>query len=207
MNNKKGKFIVFEGIDGSGKSTQIKMLAQKMKENNIKCTETCEPTDSLTGSLIHDILVGKTKADSRVIALLFAADRANHIFNETNGISEMINNGITVICDRYCFSSYAYHGVDLDMDWVINTNSVNSSALRADATIFMDISAKAAMERITSGRDHTELYEKEERLNAVRQKYFEAFDKLKNEEKIFTIDASKSIDDIANEVWQIVSNL
>ena len=63
------------------------------------------------------------------------------------------------------------------------------------------------MERITSGRDHIELYEKEERLNAVREKYFEAFEKLKNDEKVYIVDASKSAEDISEEIWNIVSGI
>ena len=204
MNNKKGKFIVFEGIDGSGKSTQIRLLAERLNKNGTKCIETREPTDSPVGSLIHQIMTGRMSADNRVIACLFAADRVDHLLNETDGILEKINSGITVISDRYYFSSYAYHGVDLDMDWVINTNSVSSDILRPDATIFMDISAKTAMERITSGRDHIELYEKEERLNAVREKYFEAFEKLKNDEKVYIVDASKSAEDISEEIWNVL---
>ncbi len=207
MNNKKGKFIVFEGIDGSGKSTQIRLLAERLNKNGTKCIETREPTDSPVGSLIHQIMTGRMSADNRVIACLFAADRVDHLLNETDGILEKINSGITVISDRYYFSSYAYHGVDMDMDWVINTNSVSSDILRPDATIFMDISAKTAMERITSGRDHIELYEKEERLNAVREKYFEAFEKLKNDEKVYIVDASKSAEDISEEIWNIVSGI
>ena len=207
MNNKKGKFIVFEGIDGSGKSTQIRLLAERLNKNGTKCIETREPTDSPVGSLIHQIMTGRRSADNRVIACLFAADRVDHLLNETDGILEKINSGITVISDRYYFSSYAYHGVDMDMDWVINTNSVSSDILRPDATIFMDISAKTAMERITSGRDHIELYEKEERLNAVREKYFEAFEKLKNDEKVSIVDASKSAEDISEEIWNIVSGI
>lgn len=207
MNNKKGKFIVFEGIDGSGKSTQIRLLAERLNKSGTKCIETREPTDSPVGSLIHQIMTGRMSADNRVIACLFAADRVDHLLNETDGILEKINSGITVISDRYYFSSYAYHGVDMDMDWVINTNSVSSDILRPDATIFMDISAKTAMERITSGRDHIELYEKEERLNAVREKYFEAFEKLKNDEKVYIVDASKSAEDISEEIWNIVSGI
>mgnify|MGYP004666494755 CR=1 FL=1 len=207
MNNKKGKFIVFEGIDGSGKSTQIRLLAERLNKNGTKCIETREPTDSPVGSLIHQIMTGRMSADNRVIACLFAADRVDHLLNETDGILEKINSGITVISDRYYFSSYAYHGVDMDMDWVINTNSVSSDILRPDATIFMDISAKTAMERITSGRDHIELYEKEERLNAVREKYFEAFEMLKNDEKVNIVDASKSAEDISEEIWNIVSGI
>lgn len=207
MNTDKGKFIVFEGIDGSGKSTQIELLSKKLSENGIKHCETREPTDLPTGSLIHKLLTGSETADGRAVACLFAADRIEHVINSKNGLLAKLNDGITVICDRYYFSSYAYHGVDADMDWVMDINSVSRDLLRPDATIFMDISAKTAMERIMCGRDHTELYEKEDRLAAVRGKYFEAFDKLKDEEKIFIVDADKSAEAIADEVWNIVSHI
>lgn len=207
MNTDKGKFIVFEGIDGSGKSTQIELLSKRLSENGVKHCETREPTDFPTGSLIHKILTGGETVDGRAVACLFAADRIEHVINPKNGLLAKLNDGITVICDRYYFSSYAYHGVDADMDWVMDINSVSRGLLRPDATIFMDISAKTAMERIMCGRDHTELYEKEDRLAAVRGKYFEAFDKLKDEEKLFIVDADKSAEAIAEEVWNIVSHI
>ena len=96
----KGKFIAFEGIDGSGKSTQIQLLNDKLKAEGIYCYTTMEPTDSPIGSLIRQILTGRIKTDNKAIAALFAADRLDHILNDDNGILTKILNGTTVITSR-----------------------------------------------------------------------------------------------------------
>ena len=140
-----GKFIAFEGIDGSGKSTQIKKIMERLSSLDVRCYETREPTDSPIGSLIHQIMTGRILADNKVIASLFIADRADHLLNATDGIRQKIDSGITVITDRYYFSSYAYHGVDLDMDWVINGNSVSADILRPTLTVFLDMPVKKAL--------------------------------------------------------------
>ena len=90
----KGKFIVFEGIDGSGKSTQINFLVNKLKEAGISYYTTAEPSDGPIGVMIRQILTGERKMDNKVIAALFAADRLDHILNEENGILNKIENGI-----------------------------------------------------------------------------------------------------------------
>ena len=103
--NQRGKFIVFEGIDGSGKSTQVRILQERLKAAGVYCDTTMEPTGSPIGSLIRQVLTGRLKMDKRVIASLFTADRLDHLLNDVNGILAEINQGITVISDRYYFSS------------------------------------------------------------------------------------------------------
>ncbi len=200
----KGKFIVFEGIDGSGKSTQIKLLAESLKERGIACHETLEPTYGLIGSVLHDILSGKIKRDPKVTAALFVADRLDHILNEEDGILKSVESGETVLCDRYYFSSYAYQSVDVPRDWVMAANQMAKDVLKPDATIFIDISADTAMERITKNRETTEIYETKERLGSVRNGYFSAFQLMQNEEQIFVVDGNRTIDEIAKEIEEIV---
>ena len=200
----RGKFIVFEGIDGSGKSTQINLLAEALKKRGFPCRTTLEPTFGMVGSVLHDILSGKISADPKVTASLFVADRLDHILNQTDGVLKSIENGETVICDRYYFSSYAYQSVDVPRDWVISANRMAAEALRPDATIFIDISAETAMDRISKNRVNTELYETKERLRAVRKGYFSAFELLKNRERVFVVDGNRSIDEIAKEIQKIV---
>lgn len=196
-----GNFIAFEGIDGSGKSTQIQKLTQRLLDLGVRCYETREPTDSPIGSLIHQIMTGRVKADNRVIAGLFIADRIDHLTNQTDGILQKIQDGVTVITDRYYFSSYAYHGVDLDMEWVIQGNSVSAEVLRPTLTIFLDVPVQKALERISRGRFHTELFEREERLIKVREKYFEAFERLQNVENFVIIDADGDAEQVSDRVW------
>ena len=134
----KGRFIVFEGIDGSGKSTQIQNISKRLKAENLKVYTTFEPTDGPVGSLIRQMLSGEIATDQRTIASLFAADRTDHLTNQKNGIKQKVDQGEIVLCDRYYFSSYAYHAQYIDMEWVIHANSLNAEILKPDLTIFID---------------------------------------------------------------------
>ena len=201
---KKGKFIVFEGIDGSGKTTQIQLLAKRMKECGETVAVTCEPSDGAIGVLLRQVLAGKVQTNDEAIAALFLADRMDHIRREEDGLLAMLEKGITVLCDRYYFSSYAYHSVTMDMDWVIAANSIAADRLRPDATFFLDISVEESYARITQNRGELELFEKKERLEVTREKYLEAFERQRTKEKIIVVDASRSQDAIAEEIWSYI---
>lgn len=200
-----GKFIAFEGIDGSGKSTQIEYLTEKLKKENIYYYTTMEPTDSPIGSLIHQIMTGRVKTDNKVIAALFVADRLDHLLNDLNGLKAKIDEGMTVISDRYYFSSYAYHSVDMPMEWVIQANDQCKQILKPTATVFIDVDPDTAIERIAKNRFHQELFEKKSRLVKVREKYFESFEKEKSEENIIIVDGNRSQEEIAKEIWNKIS--
>jgi dTMP kinase len=198
----KNLFIALEGIDGSGKSTQVRLLAEKLTAAGYKVYATFEPTNGMIGSLLRNILKGSIKADERTIAGLFLADRLDHILNEDNGLLKKLSEGYTVITDRYYFSSYAYHGTHMDMDWVIACNKMCANLLRPDVNIFIDVPPEVSMQRISAGRQTTELYETLDNLTNVRSKYMEAFDKLKVKEQIITIQGNQSIEAIAGDIWE-----
>jgi dTMP kinase len=204
---RKNLFIAFEGIDGSGKSTQVKLLANKLKEEGHKVYCTSEPTDRPIGAMIRDVFQHKMEADHRTIAGLFIADRLDHLLNKSTGILKKLNEGYTVIIDRYYFSSYAYQGVHMSLDWVIDANKQSADLLRPDLNIFIDIEPDIAIERINKGREIIELYETNENLTNVRNKFFEAFEKQKEVEKIFITDGNKSSDFIASDIWNEVSKI
>lgn len=200
----RGNFIAFEGIDGSGKSTQISLLIERLKKEGIYCYSTMEPTSSPIGSLIHQIMTGRIKTDNRVIAGLFVADRLDHLLNEVDGILSKINEGITVITDRYYFSSYAYHSVDMPMEWVIKANEQSSMILKPTITIFIDVDPDIAVGRIAKNRFHQELFEKKSRLVKVRENYLKAFELLEKEENYVIIDGNQTQEKIAEIVWEKV---
>jgi dTMP kinase len=202
---KKNLFIAFEGIDGSGKSTQVRLLTDSLKKNGHKVYSTCEPTDSPIGSVIRNIFNHKIEADHRVIAGLFVADRLDHLLNKTNGILKKLEDGYTVITDRYYFSSYAYHGVHMPLDWVIEANSLSADLLKPDLNIYIDVSPDISMKRLTDRRSSIELYETKENLKNVRDKYLEAFEQLKFKENIFITDGNRSAELIASDIWNEVS--
>jgi dTMP kinase len=203
----KNLFIALEGIDGSGKSTQVKLLTQQLEAAGHKVYATFEPTDSNIGKMIRDIFSGKVEADHRVIAGLFVADRLNHLLNKTNGILKMLEDGYTVIMDRYYFSSYAYQGVYMPVDWVIEANKLSAELLRPTINIFIDISPEESMKRISKGRTSTELYETLDNLTSVKNIYLEAFEKQKQFENICFINGERNEQEIANDIWNLVKTL
>lgn len=205
--NGKGKFIVFEGIDGSGKSTQIKMLRQKLRKKGIKTIATKEPTDGPIGAMLRQILSGRMEADYKVIAALFLADRIDHLVNKNDGIIKHIESGTTVICDRYYLSSYAYQSDVLSMEWLLNANSVCADMLKPTCHIFIDIDPEVSLERVTENRSSTEIYENIEKLRDARNKYLKCIDIIKDRETIIKVDGSKNIRNLSNEIWDKIEFL
>ncbi len=201
---KKNFFIAFEGIDGSGKSTQVKLLADKLEKAGLKVYTTCEPTDSPMGKLIRDVFNHRMEADHRTIAALFVADRLDHLLNKTNGILKMLEDGYTVITDRYYLSSYAYQSPHMDLEWVISANSLSAGLLRPDLNIYIDISPEISIERLNKGRTSIELYETLENLQNVRGKYFEIIERLKAEEEVLITDGNRTAEAIAADIWHNV---
>ena len=200
----KGNFIAFEGIDGSGKSTQIGLLAERLKKEGVCCYTTMEPTNAPVGSLVRQVMTGRIRMDNKAIAALFAADRLDHLLNEVDGIASKIEEGTTVLTDRYYFSSYAYHSVDVPMEWVIRANEQSALILRPTVNLFIDVDPDTALERIARNRFHLELFEKKSRLVEVRENYKKAFDLLAGEEKYTVIDGNQSREAIADNIWEAV---
>lgn len=176
----RGKFIVFEGTDGSGKSTQLKSLVKYLEEKGYPCYETHEPTDSPFGAVLRSCLTGRIVADEHAIAAMFAADRLDHIQNPFNGILKKLDEGINVFCDRYYLSSFAYNGGFVPLDWVIALNAPAREMLKPDLTVFLDIDPEQSMKRV-SKRGETERYENLERQKRIRQNYYDLFDRFPDE--------------------------
>lgn len=206
MNKKdnRGAFIAFEGIDGSGKSTQSALLIQKLRQEGVPCYATMEPTDAPIGSLIRQVMTGRVKTDNKAVAALFAADRLDHLLNEVDGIVSKIESGITVVTDRYYFSSYAYNSVHMPMEWVIKANEQSSAILRPSVTVYIDIDPDTALDRIAKNRFRQELFEKKSMLVKVRDNYMKAFKLLEKEEKVVIVDGNRPQEEIAEAVWNAV---
>ena len=199
---KRGAFIAFEGIDGSGKGTQIRKLKKRLEREGYPVFRTAEPNDSPTGSLIHQIMIGRVKTTNDVIAALFVADRLDHIENDVNGMLKFLNRGVNVITDRYYFSSYAYQSVDLPMDWIIRANEPCAELLRPDVTVFIDVDPEVTMARIKKNRMTRELFERADRQKETRRRYFEAFEKLKDRENVLVVSGDRAEEELAEELWE-----
>jgi dTMP kinase len=199
-------FIAFEGIDGSGKSTQVKLLADKLNANGHTVHLTAEPTKGPIGKMIREIFAGKQFADQGAIAGLFVADRLQHIHHPEEGMLQLLQQGTTVITDRYYLSSYAYHSVFVDMDWVIEANKLAAQALKADITIYIEMQPEESMQRIAANRQSTEMYETLENLTAVKNNYTKAIEKVNAVENIVTIKGNRTPEEVHEEIFSYVQN-
>ena len=202
----KGKFIVFEGTDGSGKSTQIKLLEEYLGGKGVSCVRTSEPTHSPFGALLRDCLTGRMDTDEHAIAALFAADRLDHVLNPNDGMLKAIEAGVTVLCDRYYISSLAYNGGFVSTDWVFELNRQAMKMLRPDLTIFLDIDPEEAMSRVEK-RGEPERYETLARQKLIRDKYFQIFDQLKGEENIAIVKSEGGVIETQKKVRSLVDAL
>lgn len=204
---KKGKFIALEGIDGSGKSTQVSLLCHRLKAEGHQVYPTFEPTNGPIGSLIRQMFSRRIVGDDKTIAALFVADRLDHLQNPVNGLLKKLEEGYTVITDRYYFSSYAYHGAHMPLDWVIQSNALSADLLRPDLNIYIDISPEVGLQRVHANRADIEIYETQENIKKVHTTYLKAFELLQKEERITKVDGNRPPAAIAEDIYAIVHAL
>lgn len=187
-----GKFIVFEGLDGSGTTTQANLLFKYLKKQEKKVYLTGEPTRSLIGGLIEGQLAGDWESSPECLQLLFTADRAHHLEKE---IIPLLKKGITVICTRYILSTLAYGNLDIkDEKWLME---INKKFIWPDITFLLKVSPKICIQRIKRERFHKELFEKEGKLKKVLKNYLKFAKKLKN---IYIINGEKPIKEVFEEI-------
>jgi len=201
----RGKFIVFEGIDGSGKSSHARLLKERLENQGIKVHLTAEPSDGEAGRLLRRCLTREVDLPEEAICGLFMTDRIDHIKNPADGILSHLEKGEWVISDRYYFSSFAYNSMYASMDWVISINSVARQLLKPDLTVFLDIAPELFNERIIA-RGTTERYETTELLRTVRNNYFKAFELLPDE-KVVIVDNCVGVEEAAERIFAAVRPL
>lgn len=204
-----GKFIVIEGLDGSGKSSQIELLKSELVTRGEKVHVTAEPTNFETGAYLRRILENSLEKDINLQAALFLADRIEHNTHPEHGIKKYLDDGYTVICDRYYYSSLAYQGKNpnSNYEWVLNLNLDCKMIEKPDLCIFLDVNPETCKNRIDVNRDRVELYEKSAvQMNSIRTGFIEVFDHLKNEynHNIVIIDANNNINNVSKEIVKYV---
>jgi dTMP kinase len=165
---KKGVFIVIEGLDGSGKTTQATLLAKKLSQST-KVILTAEPSRGKIGSFIRDgCLYEDKRLPTEAEALLFAADRIEHMYSE---VIPALDEGKLVICDRYIYSSLAYQGcAGLSLEWI---KTINARALQPDFSIFIDVAPERVLERLRRKKSVMETLETQQKVRQVYLKYVE----------------------------------
>ena len=190
----KGKFITFEGIDGSGKTTIAKLLYEKLGN---KAVLTAEPTKTWIGEAVNKAI--EERKDAKTIALLFIADRIEHIIK----IKKWLDEEKIVLCDRYIDSTFAYQKEHLKMEeaekWL---NEIHKPfLLKPDLTFLFVINPKRAIERIKDRK--LIMYEDVHFLERVQENYLEI---AKKEERFIIINAEKSKEEILDACWQVLKN-
>ena len=201
----KNRFIVVEGLDGSGKSTQIKMLKEYLESMGEKVFMTAEPSEGRVGKTLREMLSEDIPTDMYFQAGMFLADRIDHCTNPVNGIKKMLEEGYTVISDRYYYSTFAYQGTKSDMDYIMKINLDCPAILRPDVCIFLDLNPEICKGRIDTNRGKTEMYEKNiEVMKSIRKNFLDVLNSLKDRENIKIINAEGSIEDIQKAIREAV---
>lgn len=203
----RGKFIVLEGLDGAGKTTHLRLLAKALEDKGRRVYVTCEPTSTVTGGLIREALSGATPRCTEELAALFLADRINHNTNPINGIKQFIERGIDVISDRYYYSSFAYQGLDSDIDWLLDCNLNCPAIMKPDLCIFLDLDPKICAERISSTRLTKDIFETEETIRKIRKRFSEVFEKIADTENIAVVNAEGTCEEVAEKVLKAVNKI
>ncbi len=188
------RFIVIEGIDGAGTTTQARLLVESLSRDGQPAIQTFEPTDGPIGSLIRQMLnrrVVTPRADNRfepvdadTLTLLFSADRLDHL---RNTIEPALAAGKTVVCDRYDYSTRAYQGVNGDVAWI---GEANKKARRPDLVLYCRLPAEVALARLEN-RAEISIFEKQAFLEKVIEQYETIFN---GEPNVVVIDATQSVE-------------
>ena len=189
----RGFFICVEGLDGCGKTTQTKLLVRRLKEKGYNVVYTAEPSGGEIGKFIKRYcLHGEGRVSSVVEALLFAADRFEHVEKE---VIPALSEGRLVVSDRYVYSSLAYQGAGgLDLEWI---EKINEHAVRPDLAIFIDVEPEIVVQRLKPKRSVMENLETQRRVREVYMKFVEKGELVK-------INGNKSEIEVADEIMQVV---
>lgn len=204
-------FVVLEGIDGSGTTTQVAKLADRLRREGVNVRATREPSDGPVGTMVRQVLTGRIVVPGgrapgwATMALLFAADRLDHVESE---IEPMLATGGVVVSDRYDASSLAYQSVTSGTDasgalqWI---RTINRHARRPDLTIVLDVSpGLGAVRRETRG-EAAQLYEQNEVQQALAT-FYRDLQKHQPEDNVVVVDGSRSIDEVHEAVYAVVKS-
>lgn len=196
-----GRFVVLEGIDGAGTTTQTQRLATRLRRESVPVRTTREPSDGPIGALIRQVLTGRIVVPGgrapgwATMALLFAADRMDHVETE---IDPFVSSGGVIISDRYDASSLAYQSVTSGtagagaVEWI---RTLNRHARRPDLTIVLDVPADVAATRRAQRGDAAQLYEQNEVQRQLAAFYKDLATHLPND-RVSVIDALAPIDEV-----------
>lgn len=204
----KGKFITFEGPDGSGKTTISKIVAEQLESQGFKVLLTREPGGIDIAEQIRTIILDKnnTAMEARTEALLYAAARRQHLIEK---VKPALDEGYIVICDRFVDSSLAYQGVarNIGIDEVYKINLFAIGDIMPDLTIFFDVPYEIGLARINNNQRTKDRLDLES--NDFHKKVYEGYLKICEmyNDRITKIDATKTIDEVKNQVLFLIKDI
>ena len=207
-NARAGRFVVIEGIDGAGTTTQVARLVERVRtDGGLPVRQTREPSDGPIGSLVRQVLTGRIVAPGGrapgwvTMALLFAADRMDHVESD---IEPFLATGGVMISDRYDASSLAYQSVssgsggEKAVEWI---RSLNQHAMRPDLTVVVDLAPDVAAERRESRGEPAQLYEQNEVQRALAA-FYRDLAKHMPADRIVVVDGGGSVADVHGRVYE-----
>ncbi|GAB4526225.1 MAG: dTMP kinase [Pleurocapsa sp.] len=198
-------FIVFEGLDSCGKSTQAELLKDYLITNKEPTIISSEPSNGIIGNLIRQALKQRINFTrdralfDEQMAYLFAADRHDHLYNDLDGVFKLIKDGFHVISTRYYFSSLAYNcNTSEKFDFVAK---LNNKFPNPDVTIYIDIPVEVSLKRLAE-RSQLEIYETKNKLTQVRKQYEQIFNNY--EGTLLKIDGTKKNQEIHQKIIDFI---
>jgi dTMP kinase len=200
------KYIVLEGLDGAGKTTQIELLKDWLIENNVDVVLTKEPSTGPIGKLARQFMQEHTSISQNTLALLFAADSLHHQDN-SDGILSQLQKGKYILSDRNYLSTYAYQMPDSNIMWL---DELHKFCQPPDITFFMDLDADLAMERLQLSRgNQLDVFEKLSELRRVQKQYEIAVHHFQEKGEIFEIiriDEHTTLIEVQNKIREKITS-
>ena len=191
-------FIVLEGLDGAGTTTQASLLTERLRVAGHMVWATSEPTHGSIGRLIRDVLSGRVETTPEALAMLYAADRHEHLYDPAGGIVRAVRDS-WVVCDRYLFSSLAYQTVQCDYSFV---HELNRRFPLPCHLVYVDVTPEMTEDR-RRGRPSAEIFENLAFQRQVYERYSRALEDFGGGDmQVHIVDGSASPQDISEQIWK-----